>query len=256
MSNDISTTAPAQTDPTQDPAILLDGVIYDAETLTDLESAIKGDIAGYEAGYRAFVARYRTARDAGLTETEIRTAIQDAAKKAKKNFVVQSPDAIQNIDVLADYDALDGEDPEHWVYRGDTNGGVTGLGEDEKSLSALIRSVRSPGIKADLTKEQRKVLIGKPVAKAIIAGCATKAEAIDALAAQARKIKAQADENKAEARGPKSADKYAKALRGPAASILEALDAEAVDDPAFVRDALAEVIANLTLAQKHKALAV
>lgn len=258
MSTDTSTTAaPAPTEvQDQDVSVLVHDVIFDAETLTDLASSIAGDVSGYESGYAEFVRKYRIARDAGASESDIRSGIQAQAQKAKKTPFVKSADAMQNIDVLATFDALDGDLPDGWVYRPNSNTGVVGLAEDQESVSSLIRSVRSPADKAELTKEQRKVLTGKGVATSVIESVTTKADAIDALQKARRVIAKTIKENKEEAAGPKTADKYAKALRGPAEHIVVALDAGNVDDIAFVRDALTEVKAYIAAALAHDSLTV
>jgi hypothetical protein len=251
------TTTTTQTDA----AAALEEVVATATLLSEQEDQYQGQVSGYERGYASFVTQFATATDAGASETEIREGIQSAAAQADSadgkgvKPIVKSADAVQNISVLAALSVKDGDLPAGYVWRPDVTGPVALL-DGETSLATLVRGVRNPSAKDDLTKEQRKALCGKPVALRIIEDAASKIEAIEALEAQGRLIVKTAKENKKAAAGPKKADAYAKALRGPAEAILGALDDELLDDPALVRDTLAEVKANVEKALAHASLAV
>ena len=235
--------------------VLIEGLVYDAETLTDTEDQVASEVGGYEAGYLAFIEKFAEARAAGATETMVREAIQDQAKRSKKRPFVKTADPVQNIDVLTNIVRLDGDLPETWVWRPAAKSSV-GVREGEQSVAALVRSVRSPGDKGDLTSEQRKALTGKQNTVDVIDACATKAEAIEALKARRREITNAITDNKKSEAAPKTADKYAKAMEGPSKSLLDALDADLLDDPAYVRATLTTIKANIETALAQASLAV
>lgn len=233
---------------------LIQSLIDASQDLVAIEDGVNSEVDGYEGGYAAFLSEWAKAREAGATEAQVRTAVQEAAKRAKTRALITAADAGQNIDALAYIVALDGDLPEPWVWRPAARSAV-GILEGEQSVAALVRSVRAPGDKGDLTAEQRKALTGKPVVVGIIEGCVTKAEAIKALEGQRRLIVKTIADNKATESAPKTADKYAKAMVGPAEKISQALDQDLLDDPALVRDTLVQVKAYIDAALGHDALA-
>jgi len=221
-------------------------------------SAITGQIAGYESQFAASVVAFAAARDAGNTEDSCRKALQADSKQSGTKHFGATPAGGSAMDLLASLSRVEGDLPEGWVFRPDTNSGAAGipLAEGEASLVALIRKVQAPADAAAIKAAGHGKAYGKAVVAGLIAAAESKVDAISALQAQERLLKKIVTEAKAAEKEPKTAQTFLKAASGPIGKVVDALDAGEVGDVDAVKALIASLKTSLAAIEAHAALAV
>jgi hypothetical protein len=238
-------------------SVSLSNLIESSAVAAGAAESLTGALSGYEGQFTSLVADFKSARDSGNTETEVRKALQADQKASGTRHFAGSAGGCSALDLLAQFHGLEGDLPDGavvWVYRPASNG-ATGLLSGEASVTALLRSIQNPAKKAEIRDAGHGTEYGKPVVERIIREAASKAEAIVALQEQARLLDKIVREAKASEAGPKSADKYLKAASGPLGKVNEALDAGLVDDVDAVVGLIEALTATLAEAKSHAALA-
>lgn len=191
---------------------LLGEVVQTSASLVQTDDTAENLRDAFEQTFRKFVSDVAAAYAAGLTETDVRKALQEDAKASGTKHSNTSMGAMNAITCITELESLPGDLPEGYVYRAAANSAV-GLKDGEKSIATLIRKVKDTDVEFGG---------GRKGLTAIFKASETKAEYIAACNAV---LKAAADAAKAEkaaARPVKDAARFLKAATGPVGKAADA----------------------------------